>query len=242
VNAGVIFRYCRIHHNGAIGFHAGGHHTGVVLIYNLIYENGQQGIVVDEGGGDTINSSSNGSPEVLVYGNTIWGNGTAGGSTTNANITTGSNSMAGSASFKNNIIGEANGHEIEIQSGGQINFTSNYNDFYHSAGGTFMSWLGTAYSFANWKTNSSQDANSLSSNPTLTNPGAANFTLQAGSPAIDAGTNLGSIYQFGLDPRTSFPWGMLNQNSQGSAWEIGAFVFAQQVTPAPPTSLLATVQ
>lgn len=241
VNAGVIFRYCRIRNNGTSGFHAGGHHTGLVLMYNLIYANRQQGILLNDAAGDTINPSSNGSPEILIYGNTIWGNGTAGGST-NANITTGSNSTAGSESFENNIVGQANGNEIEVPSGGQTNFTSNYNDFYHSAGGTFMSWVGTAYSFANWRTNSSQDENSLSSDPTLTNPGAANFTLQAGSSAIDVGTNLGSTFQMALDPRTSFPYGTVNQNSEGSGWEVGAFVFTQQATPAPPTSLSLIVQ
>jgi hypothetical protein len=241
VVAGLTFRYCRIHDNGTIGFHAGGHHAGLVLEYNLIYNNAQQGIVINDAAGDTINTSSNGSPEILVYGNTIWGNGTAGGST-NANISTGSNSTAGSDSFENNIVGQANGNEIEIPSGGQINFTSDYNDWYHPAGGTFMSWLGKTYSFANWKSNSNQDPHSLSSDPKLTNPSLANFALLPGSPSIGAGANLGSTYQFGLDPRTSFPWGILNQNSQGLGWEIGAFVFAQQVTPAPPTSISITVR
>jgi len=67
--------------------------------------------------------------------------------------------------------------------------------------------------------------------PTFTNAGANDFTLAAGSSAINAGTNLGATYQFGIDPRTSFPWGTLNRNSQGSGWEIGAFVFVQQKFP-----------
>jgi hypothetical protein len=45
-----------------------------------------------------------------------------------------------------------------------------------------------------------------------------------------------------LDPRTSFPWGTLNQDSLGSGWEIGAFVFVQQISPAPPTSPSPTVK
>jgi hypothetical protein len=78
--------------------------------------------------------------------------------------------------------------------------------------------------------------------PKFTNAAAGNFTLQAGSPAIDAGTNLGAVYQMALDPRTTFPWGPLNQNSQGLGWEIGAFVFVHQIPPSPPTSLSATVE
>ncbi len=83
---------------------------------------------------------------------------------------------------------------------------------------------------------------SLTGDPKFTNASAGNFTLQAGSPAIDAGTNVGAVHQMALDPRTTFPWGTVNQNSQGLGWEIGAFVFVQQIPPAPPTSLSATVK
>ena len=67
----------------------------------------------------------------------------------------------------------------------------------------------------------------LNANPLFTNASAANFTLQAGSPAIDAGADLGSAYQLALDPASSWPSGVLtlNQGSYGSGWEIGAYVF-----------------
>jgi hypothetical protein len=83
------------------------------------------------------------------------------------------------------------------------------------------------YNFANYKTASSQDAKSLNSNPSFTNTSANNFTLASGSPAIGAGTNLGSTYQMGLAPSSSWPSSVstLNQNSYGFGWEIGAFVF-----------------
>jgi hypothetical protein len=101
-----------------------------------------------------------------------------------------------------------------------------YNDYF-SASGTPFSWGGTAYTFANWKTNSLQDAHSLNVDPKLTNGTGSNFTLLVGSPAIDAGNNLGSTYQFALSPSSSWPGGvsLLNQNSFGTGWEMGAFVF-----------------
>ena len=87
-----------------------------------------------------------------------------------------------------------------------------------------MTWGATAYNFANWKTNSGQDPNSISANPLFTNAAGNDFTLQSSSPAIDTGTTLGSPYNMALDPRTSFPWSTLDQNIYGS-WEIGAFVY-----------------
>jgi hypothetical protein len=55
-----------------------------------------------------------------------------------------------------------------------------------------------------------------------------NYSLLAISPMIDAGVNLGSAYQMGLAATSSWPGGvsLLNQNSSGSGWEIGAYVFA----------------
>ncbi len=53
------------------------------------------------------------------------------------------------------------------------------------------------------------------------------FALQPTSPAIDAGTNLGSPYNQGLDKNSTWPNNVftLDQNNYGSGCEIGAFVF-----------------
>ncbi|MCK5271637.1 MAG: right-handed parallel beta-helix repeat-containing protein [Sedimentisphaerales bacterium] len=52
------------------------------------------------------------------------------------------------------------------------------------------------------------------------------FALQSCSPAIDAGTNLGSPYNQGLSPSSTWPNNVstLDQNGYGD-WEIGAYVF-----------------
>lgn len=62
----------------------------------------------------------------------------------------------------------------------------------------------------------------VSSNPTSW----LDFRLAQGSPAIDAGMNLGTGNDKGLDPSsTSWPPGILSQNQSGAGWELGAFVF-----------------
>jgi hypothetical protein len=52
------------------------------------------------------------------------------------------------------------------------------------------------------------------------------FRLAAGSAAIDSGLSLGASHQSGLDPNdNAWPPSTVNQNTYGSGWEIGAFVY-----------------
>ena len=62
--------------------------------------------------------------------------------------------------------------------------TSNYNLF--QINNHFDSWTYT--SFSSWQSGTSQDLNSLATDPLFTNPAAGNYTLQPGSPAVGAGT------------------------------------------------------
>jgi hypothetical protein len=153
----------------------------------------------------------------IVYNNTVYGP-----SNTNAAISQTSTSTG--ALVKNNIFWT--GAYLTVDTSSETSTAYDYNDYF-SASGTPFSWGGVAYNFANWKINSLQDSHSLNSDPKLTNAGSRNFTLLAGSPAIDAGTNLGSTYQFALNPPSSWPSGVVlfNQNNAGSGWEIGAYVF-----------------
>jgi hypothetical protein len=88
------------------------------------------------------------------------------------------------------------------------NVTSDYNDFYHPAGGSYMSY-GT---WAAWQ-GSGPDKHGLSANPQFVSPGS-DFRLQPTSPCIDSGEDIGLIRDY--------------QGSNvpiGSAPEIGAFEF-----------------
>ncbi len=135
---------------------------------------------------------------------------------------------------KNNIV-YAGGY-VSVDSSSETGSAFDTNDYF-SASGTPFSWGGTAYNLANWQTNSAQDAHSFSSDPKLVNAAPlssiGNFSLLAVSPAINAGVNLGSTYQMALSPASLWPGGvtLLNQNSAGSGWEIGAYVYPVSAVP-----------
>lgn len=68
------------------------------------------------------------------------------------------------------------------------------------------------------------------------------FRLQSNSPAINTGTNIGSPYNLAFDPsNVSWPPSTIDQNTQGSAWEIGAFTYRETISdttpPAAPTGV-----
>ncbi len=144
--------------------------------------------------------------------------------------------------FKNNLISvSGSGYPWVQQDPNDSNYSPDYNLLYKSGSSSAINWLGSAYALAAFQSGKSKMMHSLSADPQLNNPASGDYSLLSSSPAIDAGANLGATYQLGLDPRTRFPWGTLNQDSYGAAWEIGAFVFLPQARPAPPTSLSAIV-
>lgn len=62
----------------------------------------------------------------------------------------------------------------------------------------------------------------------FTNPNADNYTLQPGSPAIDAGANVGITTDYAGATRP-----------QGAGFDIGAYEFAAVVTPTPTSTATA---
>ncbi len=187
--------------------------TTLTASHNLIYGTFSYGMLFTGSTGD------------IVYNNTIYGPANTNSAISQASTSTG-------ALVKNNIFWT--GAYVTVDASSEATTAYDYNDYF-SASGTPFSWGGTAYNFANWKTNSSQDSHSLNSDPKLANGAGRNFTLLVGSPAIDAGTNLGSTYQLALSPSSSWPGGvyLVNQNTVGSGWEIGAFVFPPNRSTLP---------
>jgi hypothetical protein len=106
--------------------------------------------------------------------------------------------------IRNNIIatGSTGNLCIAVANGGTVGVTADYNLYYtpSGVGGNRWSWAGVNSTYANWKTNSSQDANSPTpADPLFTSIAGGDYTLQAGSPAINEGVDVG-LYYMGAAP------------------------------------------
>jgi hypothetical protein len=228
--------------NGGYGIMAGDSATTVTFSHNKIYGTYAYAVNVGSGGGDGLGTGASmtlwdnvidisqannvgilltGSTGSIVYNNTIFGP-----SNTHAAISQVSTSTG--ALVKNNIF--YTGAYASVDATSETGTAYDYNDYFSASGSPF-SWGGTAYTFSGWQTNASQDAHSLSADPALTNASSlsttGNYAVLANSPAVDAGVNLGSAYQMALTPASTWPSGvsLINQNSVGSGWEIGAYVY-----------------
>jgi hypothetical protein len=115
------------------------------------------------------------------------------------------------------------------------------NNLYYGSGYWWDNRSNNTYStLATWQTamatscgGSQCDLNSIYANPLFTNAAGNDFTLQSTSPAIDTGVNLGSTYDLGLAPGSTWPAGVLtlNQNTNGLGWDIGAYVYTETTVP-----------
>jgi hypothetical protein len=84
--------------------------------------------------------------------------------------------------FKNNIIHAVSGNHFYFGTGSAgCTFTADYNIYYGSTRTT--AW--NSATFANHKTATSQDLNSLNTDPLMVNVTSSDFRLQSGSPALN---------------------------------------------------------
>jgi hypothetical protein len=149
-----------------------------------------------------------------IHNNTIWNcvNGILG----NGGGAAGQNEMDNYV-IKNNIIGGNSVSNIRLSSTIRNNIFDN--NLYYSAVGSIFYYNNKAVDYATWKNDISGDAHSSTLDPLLTNPSGklsqlSDFKLSAGSPAIDAGADVGLASDF---EGTPIP--------QGSAPDIGAFEY-----------------
>lgn len=170
------------------------------LYYSIGYENWKSGVATVGSAGGTI--------ENCVF----YNNKNAGLPSNGYGIAHEATAGTPAWTWKNNIVFDNNIETVVSHSGTSITLTSDYNCFYHTAGGTPYKFEGTAYSFADWKTQTSGDANSIEAAPLFVS--ATDFHLQPGSPAIDAGTDVGLTSDYEGRPVPN-----------GSAPDIGAYEY-----------------
>jgi len=136
--------------------------------------------------------------------------------------------VEGSLTLKNNIIHES--YQLDTDDFG-IHFYTDVNGHvvsdHNTVSDTYFGRVqpAAAVNLADWRTATSQDANSLNSDPLFTDAANDDFTLKRTSPCIDAGVDLGATYDDALDPISSWPDSVatLDQDDYGSDWEIGAY-------------------
>lgn len=109
-----------------------------------------------------------------------------------------SNARTANLAVKNNIVSasNANPYMLQVAAGtGVVGLDIDYNLYSYTGAGLRWTWLGANSDWAGWLLASGQDANSHApADPLFTNPGGNDFTLQAGSPAIGAGVDVGLPY------------------------------------------------
>ena len=95
------------------------------------------------------------------------------------------------------------------------------NIYYHPNNATPFYYKDVAYNFADWKTQTSNDANAANENPDLvdyTDYSDIDNFVPSGATAgcVDVGSSLGLPYNFDFDN---------NLRPYGSGWDMGAFEF-----------------
>ena len=197
VGAGTIIRYNVVHSCGSASARGSGINidalsAATAVYYNVVYLNNYGG----------INLTASGH---FVYGNTCYHNNEGTANAGEISLFTQEGTASSNTTIKNNIlVASANKQALVCGTGNTTGHVIDYNCWYGGAATPFT-WGASDYSFANYKTASSQDANSLNSDPAFTNAAGGDFTLQAGSPCIDAGVDLGTDYQMALAPGSTWP-------------------------------------
>jgi hypothetical protein len=137
--------------------------------------------------------------------------------------------------FKNNIIYVVNGAYGMMMNYSTSGNTFNNNCYYAPGGDIKLKWGGATYAtLAAFRSATGQEANGIEANPMLNSPGTAGhgrlpltqYQLQAGSPCINAGANLGKgdIMDY---------WS--NAAPYNGVFDIGAFEY-QGGAPPPSSS------
>jgi parallel beta-helix repeat protein len=169
--------------DSGLQFYTGG--GGNVVLDNISYHNGDHGI-------DDLNA-----PNQVIVGNTVQGNVTAGinveGASSGAYI-------ANNISVDNGVNSPRTASNIRVDPQSVAGAQVDTNLVYLSPGGSVMyTWGTTNYpSVVAFRTATGQEAHGLQGDPRWAAPGAGDFRLTSGSPAIDS-ANSGATGEPGVD-------------------------------------------
>ncbi len=240
IGTGAIVQYNLTYGNNQDGINIDGFNSATV-IYNVSYKNGGiygHGILVQADGNSSLTGHH-------VYSNTVWGNYTggivfAGPSPEQTNGCT--NNVAQNNIAVNTTAGPNFGANDGCENHGTDGIGNVYtNNDFGPASSNFIQWgANTSYStYSAWETAAGNCgtvgcSHSVQADPQFVNVAASQFWLASSSPAIGAGTNLGSPNNIGLMPGSAWPTGVTT-GPTNTPPDIGAFVYVPAL--APPSNL-----
>ncbi len=164
---------------------------------------------------------------------------------------------SGTVYIHNNIGMNSGTYNLRVDD--STNKHIDYNCWYQGSGysSTIANVNGSSYSnWTSYKNATGFDAHSIwAVNPNFTNASSGDFSLRSDSVCVNAGTSLDGTYADALGSGSSWPGGviLLDQNANGSSWDIGAFLYGSGsqsstqpdidvVAPNPPIGLSLRMQ
>jgi PKD repeat protein len=234
--SGAIIRYNNIYQNDGNGIRLEEGATNSEVYYNVVHDQRMNEIQLTNHSGPSNNNK--------IYNNVAYSSGTY----KTSGIAVGGSAGINDAKVYNNISVGHTVFELDVtptadNSGGGHGNVYEYNCFGPQSGNFIHygpGWPDPGSGNADFSTYDAWEAAyggrtySVEADPKLTNPATGDFTLQAASPCIDAGADLGPSYSAALMPNSSWPSNVLtgNQYTAGQWWEIGAYLFPG-ATPPP---------
>ena len=161
---------------------------------------------------------------VKIYNNTFYnkrnvGEGVVGSIYINSNFDVPSNPASTNCQIYNNIFYTK--HQVSnifCDSASLVGLQCDYNVYYCEDGEPVFKIAGNMITLTQWK------AMGYDKHSVVVNPNFNDFTSLIPSAVLNYGTNLGSTWQYGLDITTQWNGSDPIVRSQGSNWQVGAYI------------------